>query len=80
IARDGYLPRYLARQGDKLVFHNGIALLAIFSITLVVMFRGKLDALLPLYAVGVFTAFTLSQIGMVVHWLKSREPGWTKSI
>ncbi|NBU77260.1 MAG: amino acid permease, partial [Planctomycetes bacterium] len=80
IARDGYLPRYFARQGDKLVFHNGIVMLGFFSVLLIVVFRGKLDALLPLYAVGVFTAFTLSQLGMVVHWYKDRGPGWWRSI
>ena len=80
IARDGYLPRYLARQGDKLVFHNGILLLAAAAGALVVIFKGQLDLLLPLYAIGVFTAFTLSQIGMVVHWKNNKEPGWQKSI
>ncbi|MDR3688465.1 MAG: APC family permease [Fimbriimonas sp.] len=80
IARDGYLPRYLARQGDKLVFHNGILLLAAAAGALVVIFKGQLDLLLPLYAIGVFTAFTLSQIGMVVHWLKDKGIGWQRSI
>ncbi len=79
ISRDGYLPRYLARLGDKLVFHNGIVVLAIAAAALIVAFKGQLDALLPLYAVGVFTAFTLSQIGMVRHWQKERSPGWVKS-
>lgn len=77
IARDGYLPRYLNRLGDKLVFHNGIVVLAVAAGLLVVGFKGQLDSLLPLYAVGVFTAFTLSQVGMVVHWRKERSPGWT---
>jgi amino acid transporter len=80
IARDGYLPRYLSRLGDKLVFHNGIVVLAAAAGGLVVIFKGQLDLLLPLYAIGVFTAFTLSQIGMVVHWNRLREPGWTRSI
>jgi len=80
IARDGYLPRYLARLGDKLVFHNGILVLAGAAGALVVIFKGQLDLLLPLYAIGVFAAFTLSQVGMVVHWLKLREPGWQRSI
>lgn len=77
IARDGYLPRYLNRLGDKLVFHNGIVVLAVAAGLLIVAFKGQLDSLLPLYAVGVFTAFTLSQVGMVVHWRKERSPGWT---
>lgn len=76
IARDGYLPRYLNRLGDKLVFHNGIVVLAVAAGLLIVAFKGQLDSLLPLYAVGVFTAFTLSQIGMVVHWRKEKSRGW----
>jgi len=76
IARDGFLPRYLSRLGDKLVFHNGIILLAIFASALVFAFHGELDALLPLYAIGVFTAFTLSQAGMVMHWVRLKGPGW----
>lgn len=79
IARDGYLPRYLSRLGDKLVFHNGIVVLAVAAGALVFIFNGQLDSLLPLYAVGVFTAFTLSQTGMVVHWRKERTPGWRRS-
>jgi amino acid transporter len=80
ISRDGYLPRYLSRLGDKLVFHNGIIVLAAAAGALVVIFKGQLDLLLPLYAIGVFAAFTLSQAGMVVHWKKSRETGWQRSI
>jgi len=79
IARDGFLPRYLARLGDKLVFHNGIVVLAFAAGGLVVLFHGQLDMLLPLYAVGVFTAFTLSQVGMVMHWRRERHPGWRHS-
>lgn len=76
LSRDGYLPRPLARQGDRLVFHNGILLLAAAAILLVWHFKGQLDLLLPLYAVGVFTAFTLSQYGMVRHWRSTGGPGW----
>jgi amino acid transporter len=79
IARDGFLPRYLSRLGDKLVFHNGIVVLAVAAGALVLAFGGELDLLLPLYAVGVFTAFTLSQTGMVVHWLRERHVGWQRS-
>lgn len=75
LARDGYLPRPLARLGDRLVFQNGILVLAVLAVALVVYFKGELDLLLPLYAVGVFTAFTLSQSGMVKHWLKEAGPG-----
>ncbi|MGV3617060.1 MAG: APC family permease [Fimbriimonas sp.] len=76
LARDGYLPRYMARQGDRLVFHNGILVLAGAAMALIVIFHGELDQLLPLYAVGVFTAFSLSQSGMVAYWLKRKEEGW----
>jgi amino acid transporter len=76
MARDGYLPRPLSRLGDRLVFHNGIVFLAIAAGVLIAVFKGELDALLPLYAVGVFTAFTLSQAGMVKHWNVIRGKGW----
>jgi len=76
MARDGYLPRPLARLGDRLVFHNGILFLAVAAGALVFAFKGELDQLLPLYAVGVFCAFTLSQSGMVKHWFKLKGKGW----
>lgn len=79
ISRDGFLPRSLFRQGDRLVFHNGIVALTLLAIGLIWLFKGQLDLLLPLYAVGVFTAFTLSQAGMVVHWWREKGPGWTRS-
>lgn len=78
IARDGFLPRPLARQGDRLVFHNGIIILAVAAGVLVYAFKGELDGLLPLYAVGVFTAFSLSQVGMVAHWKKHKPAGWRR--
>jgi len=68
LARDRFLPRQLANLGDRLVFSNGIVLLAVFSGGLVWAFRGDTSRLIPLYAVGVFLSFTLSQAGMVVHW------------
>src|SRR2546421_1416180 len=68
LARDRYLPRQLANLGDRLVFSNGVILLAAFSGLLVWAFRGDTSRLIPLYAVGVFLSFTLSQAGMVVHW------------
>jgi amino acid transporter len=76
IARDGYLPRYLGNRGDRLVFSNGIIILAITASVLIIAFGGITNALIPLYAVGVFTSFTLSQTGMVVHHRRAREPGW----
>src|SRR5207244_1724016 len=62
--------------GDRLVFHNGIVVLSLLAGGLVIYFRGELDHLLPLYAVGVFTAFTLSQAGMFRHWNKLKGKGW----
>ena len=80
MATDRYLPRQLSNRGDRLVFSNGIVLLGFFSALLLVIFRGDTHALIPLYAVGVFTAFTLSQAGMVKHWIKYKGPGWRKSM
>ncbi|PYM16024.1 MAG: amino acid permease, partial [Candidatus Rokuibacteriota bacterium] len=76
LARDRYVPRQFANQGDRLVFSNGILILSGFAIVLVVGFRGDTHALLPLYAIGVFISFTLSQSGMVRRWLRLREKGW----
>lgn len=70
LARDRFLPRQFASLGDRLVFSNGIVILAVFSGVLVWAFRGDTSRLIPLYAVGVFLSFTLSQTGMVVHWWK----------
>jgi amino acid transporter len=80
IARDGYLPRQLANRGDKLVFSNGIIFLAVAAGILIVVFRGNISALIPLYAFGVFTGFTLSQAGMVVHHRRVREGRWKGSL
>ncbi len=76
LARDRYMPRQFANQGDRLVFSNGILILSGFAILLIVMFGGDTHALLPLYAIGVFISFTLSQSGMVRHWLRLKEKGW----
>lgn len=75
LARDRFIPRQFANRGDKLVFSNGIVVLAIFSSLLVIIFAGDTSRLIPLYAVGVFLSFTLSQTGMVRHWLKVRRNG-----
>jgi amino acid transporter len=80
LARDRFLPRQFANRGDKLVFSNGIILLAVFSSILVVAFGGDTSRLIPLYAVGVFLSFTLSQLGMVRRWYSTRSPRWKKSI
>lgn len=76
VAEDGFLPRQLTGLGDRLVFANGIALLSIASGVLIVLFGGDTHALIPLFAVGVFLAFSLSQIGMVRHWVRVRGTGW----
>lgn len=73
LARDRFLPRQFANRGDKLVFSNGIIILAVFASILVIAFGGDTSRLIPLYAVGVFLSFTLSQSGMVRHWLKERS-------
>lgn len=80
MARDRFLPRQLANLGDRLVYANGIILLGLISSLLVIVFHASTHALIPLYAVGVFTSFTLNQAGMVRHWLRLREPGWQTSI
>ena len=76
IARDNFLPRQLMNRGDRLVFSNGIIFLGIAASILVISFGGIVNALIPLYAVGVFTGFTLSQFGMLVRHRKLKEPGW----
>jgi amino acid transporter len=76
LARDGYMPKQLAFRGERLAFSNGIVTLGILSALLIILFGGSTEALLPLYAVGVFTAFTLSQSGMVQHWRRLRGDGW----
>jgi amino acid transporter len=76
LARDRFIPRQFGTQGDRLVFSNGIVILAGLAALLLVVFAGDTHALIPLYAVGVFLSFTLSQSGMVRRWLRLREPGW----
>ncbi len=76
LARDRFVPRQFSNQGDRLVFSNGILILSGFAILLIVVFQGDTHALLPLYAIGVFISFTLSQSGMVRRWLRLREKGW----
>ncbi|MBW4418264.1 MAG: APC family permease [Myxacorys californica WJT36-NPBG1] len=79
LARDGFLPRQLALLGDRLVYSNGILLLSICAAVLMVIFKGSTTAIIPLYAVGVFTSFTLSQAGMVRRWFRERGQGWQAS-
>ena len=76
LARDRFIPRQFATQGDRLVFSNGILILAGVASLLLVVFLGDTHALLPLYAIGVFVSFTVSQSGMVRRWLRLKEEGW----
>jgi amino acid transporter len=76
MAKDGYLPRQFASQGDRLVFSNGIFILTAAAGFLVWAFHANTDVLLPLYAAGVFIGFTLSQAGMVLHWVKEKGARW----
>jgi amino acid transporter len=76
LARDRYLPHQFAHLGDRLVYSNGMIVLAVLTAILIVVFGGDSHALIPLFAVGVFLAFTLSQSGMVVHWFKARGRNW----
>ena len=76
LARDRYLPHQFAHLGDRLVYSNGMVVLAVLTAVLIVVFSGDSHALIPLFAVGVFLAFTLSQAGMVVHWFKARGRTW----
>lgn len=79
LARDGFFPRQFALRGERLAFNSGIVALSLISIALCVAFNGSTDRLIGLYAIGVFTSFTLSQSGMVRHWFAERGPGWRRS-
>jgi len=79
LARDGYMPSRFAFRGERLAFSAGIVVLAAVAIVVLVAFGGLVTALIPLYAIGVFTSVTLSQLGMVRHWLREREEGWRRS-
>src|ERR1700684_185721 len=80
IALNGYLPDAFSLRGRRLVYSRGIYVLAILASSLLIMFRGVTDRLIPLYAVGAFLAFTLSQAGMVAHWKKNKGPGSGRSM
>ena len=79
LARDRYLPRQFMNQGDRLAFSNGIVGLSIFASVLLVLYGGDTHSLIPLYMIGVFVSFTLSQSGMVGHWRRVRGNGWRSS-
>lgn len=76
LARDGFMPHQMASFGDRLVFSNGILILGFFACLLLVIFHGDTHQLIPLYAIGVFVSFTLSQAGMVLRWLRKKGPHW----
>ncbi|MEU6021777.1 APC family permease [Micromonospora sp. NPDC047134] len=78
MARDGYVPRRFLHLGDRLALSNGLIALAVAAAAILVAFGGETHSLIPLYAVGVFLAFTLSQTGMVNHWRHHRDPGWRR--
>ena len=78
MAEHGHLPRQFMNRGDRLAFSNGIIGLAVAAIVLMIIFKASVHKMIPLYAVGVFTGFTLSQTGMVQHWRKLRDPGWKR--
>jgi len=76
MARDKFMPSQFTFRGDRLAYTTGIVTLGVLSITVLAIFGGATERLIPLYALGVFTSFTLSQLGMVVRWQKRKEPGW----
>ncbi|HEY2563095.1 MAG TPA: APC family permease, partial [Acidimicrobiales bacterium] len=78
LSRDNALPHFFGVRDRRLVFGNGVGALAVFSAALLVAVGGNTNALIPLYAIGVFVGFTLCQAGLVVHWRRTREPGWTR--
>jgi amino acid transporter len=79
LARDRYVPRQLLNQGDRLAFSNGIIGLSVLAAILLVVYGGDTHSLIPLYMIGVFVSFTLSQAGMVAHWWRRREGRWKTS-
>jgi amino acid transporter len=79
LARDGFMPRRFAFRGERLAFNAGIVALALIAIAVIIPFGGRVEALIPLYAIGVFVSFTLSQAGMVRHWFTERGAGWRRS-
>jgi amino acid transporter len=80
LAGDGHMPRQFALRGDRLAFSYGIVVLATIAAALIVIFHGETHLLIPLYAVGVFIDFTISQTGMIRHWLREKSPGWRRRL
>jgi len=80
LAGDSHMPRQFGLRGDRLAFSYGIIILAVVAAALIVVFNGETHLLIPLYAVGVFIDFTISQAGMIRHWLRERPPGWQRRL
>jgi len=80
LAQDKFIPRMFTARGDRLGYSNGIISLAVLSILLIILFKGQTDQLIPLYAVGVFIPFTLSQTGMMVKWIREKPKGWVAKL
>jgi len=80
LARDGYMPRQFSFRGDRLAFNSGIVVLSIVALALLIAFGGDTHALIPLYSVGVFVAFTIGQSGMIFHWLREKPQGWRRGL
>jgi len=76
VAKDGYMPRYLATRGERLTYSNGIILLTIAAAILIIVFQGETGHLISLYAIGVFISFTIAQSSMVIHWFREKNKGW----
>ncbi len=80
LAGDSHMPRQFGLRGDRLAYSYGIIVLAVVASTLIVIFNGETHLLIPLYAIGVFIDFTISQAGMIRHWLRERPPGWERRL
>src|SRR5258708_38928808 len=80
VAEDSFLPRPLMKRGHRLVFSNGIITLTVLAVVLLVGTGGSLNALVPFYAIGVFTGFSMAGYGMTKHWLTHRGPGWRSKL
>jgi amino acid transporter len=78
LAQDGYLPRQLMNLGDRLVYSNGIVILSFFAILLIAIYRADYNAMMPLYAIGVFLSFTIAQWGMIKHHQREKKEGWER--
>ncbi|WP_040948884.1 APC family permease [Gorillibacterium massiliense] len=80
LAKDKFIPRMFTIRGDRLGYSNGILILGTFSILLIIAFKGQTEQLIPLYAVGVFIPFTLSQTGMILKWWRQKPKGWMQKL